>query len=217
MSLATVGVIAVAATSLEMVLIPGAIIGVVAVFGPRQLARLRPRGRKKALSFAKTNDHPFRFSIGRFAAKTVTFRVISSGLDFGWNYLLLGEVAVAAGLSGFSLVAAPVFYFLHETAWSRFHIGGGAIPGSESLQPGENPRISRAMAKTVSFRAFATVAEFATNYFVVRDVVLAAKLSAFGFVAGPFVYLAHEKAWEYYAPEKSAGAGEKLLAAPVRS
>ena len=33
---------------------------------------------------------------------------------------------------------------------------------------------------------------------LVRDVATAAGLSAFGFVLGPFVYLGHEKLWDYY-------------------
>jgi uncharacterized membrane protein len=207
------GAAVVAAISLEAALAPAVVIGGAAILAPRRLARLW-RGKPKKAGAASRTIAPPRspqsavvsrpqafagLTIGRAAAKTVTFRIISSGLDFGWNYLLLGEVAAAAGLSAFSLAAAPVFYFLHETAWSRFRIAlrRTALPDSDQ------PPISPAMAKTISFRTVATIAEFGTNYFVVREVALAAKLSAFGFVAGPFVYLAHEKAWEYYAPEKS--------------
>jgi hypothetical protein len=32
----------------------------------------------------------------------------------------------------------------------------------------------------------------------VGDVATAEGLSAFGFVLGPFVYLGHEKAWDYF-------------------
>ena len=45
----------------------------------------------------------------------------------------------------------------------------------------------------------ATVAEFTTNYYVVRDIPMAAALSAFGFFCGPFIYYAHEKLWEKYS------------------
>jgi uncharacterized membrane protein len=114
-----------AAAALETAIVPGVIIGAVAMLAPRQLTRLRPRGPRRAAapttkdslsapSGAFTGRH-----LGRAAVKTITFRVISTSLDFGWNYFLLGELATAAGLSAFSLAAAPVFYFLHEAAWSR--------------------------------------------------------------------------------------------------
>ena len=58
--------------------------------------------------------------------------------------------------------------------------------------------ISRALAKTVTFRVTASTMDFATNYFMVRDIGSALILSASGFILGPFVYLGHEKAWEYF-------------------
>ena len=39
--------------------------------------------------------------------------------------------------------------------------------------------------------------DFTINFVVVGDVATAVGLSAFGFVLGPFVYLGHEKAWDY--------------------
>jgi hypothetical protein len=58
--------------------------------------------------------------------------------------------------------------------------------------------------------------DFATNYFVVRDVGSALILSASGFILGPFVYFGHEKAWEYFSkpPEGSDLPPLKLLPAP---
>ena len=41
--------------------------------------------------------------------------------------------------------------------------------------------------------------DFTANYVVVRDLATAAGLSAFAFVVGPFVYLGHEKAWDYFS------------------
>jgi uncharacterized membrane protein len=58
--------------------------------------------------------------------------------------------------------------------------------------------ISRALAKTITFRTLATIMDFTTIYVFVGDFATAAGLSAFGFVVGPFVYWGHEKAWEYY-------------------
>jgi len=45
--------------------------------------------------------------------------------------------------------------------------------------------------------------DFTANYVVVGDVLTAAGLSAFAFVVGPFVYLGHEKAWDYYNSPKA--------------
>ena len=59
--------------------------------------------------------------------------------------------------------------------------------------------INRALAKTITFRTIATTMDFTTTYVVVGDLATAAMLSAFGFVIGPFVYLGHEMAWDYYS------------------
>ena len=65
--------------------------------------------------------------------------------------------------------------------------------------------ITRALAKTITFRTIATVMDFTTNFVVIGDVATAAGLSAFGFVVGPFVYFGHERVWDYLsAPEERA-------------
>ena len=157
-----------------------------------------------------------RLALGRAALKTVTFRIIVTTLDFTVNYLVIGDFATAAGLSTFSLVAGPFFYFLHETSWSYF--------GPELRADGEKAEtmrfagvtMSRALGKTITFRVMATTAEFTTNFVVVGDLATAALLSSFGFVLGPFIYYAHERIWERFdAPpaEGTAPLGEtpKLL------
>ncbi|QGM44306.1 DUF2061 domain-containing protein [Methylocystis heyeri] len=232
---AACAVAALAAVALEAAFAPAVMLGAAAALAPRRLARLRRRQRAPAPALARapsvsigstpdsveTGQAPqFSFAglkFGRSAMKTVTFRVIASGLDFGWNYFLLGEVATAAGLSAVSLGAAPLFYFLHETAWNHFRSDQRASARIEAT--GTQVPVTRAMAKTITYRTFATISEFGTNFAVVRDVGLAAELSAFGFFAGPFVYLAHEKAWDYYGKAKpEAGAAPppapRLLTAP---
>ena len=76
--------------------------------------------------------------------------------------------------------------------------------------------ISRALAKTITFRVIASTMDFATNYFVVRDVGSALILSASGFILGPFVYFGHEKAWDYFStPRQGTDLPPlKLLPAP---
>jgi uncharacterized membrane protein len=63
----------------------------------------------------------------------------------------------------------------------------------------EHRDVRRRFDKTITFRTVATVMDFTVNYMVVGDVVAAAGLTAFAFVVGPFVYLGHEMAWDYYS------------------
>jgi len=53
---------------------------------------------------------PTRLGVPQALAKTVTFRVIVTALDFTSNYIVIGDVAAAAGLSTFSTIAGPIFY-----------------------------------------------------------------------------------------------------------
>jgi uncharacterized membrane protein len=233
------------AALLETALIPGVVIGGAAVLAPKYLPRLRrqleplfgsparPRARRAApRSERQQAEAPTApgatLGIKRAIAKTITFRIIVTTLDFTTNYVVIGELATAAGLSTFNLVVGPLFYLAHETAWNYFGPSGDAVNVSTVLRlrqdasppaDGEGVTISRALAKTITFRTIATVMDFTVNYVVVGDVVAAAGLSAFAFVVGPFVYLAHERAWDYYAPpgEGTRDASEpvKLLPAPA--
>jgi uncharacterized membrane protein len=221
----TVGLSVVAgAALLEAALIPGIVIGAAAVLAPAYLPKLR-RGLQSAFDAvqqpskpaavpappeAETSLPPRAFGIKRAVAKTITFRIIVTTLDFSSNYVVIGELATAAGLSTFALVAGPLFYFAHETAWNYFGPDGKdvEVPALPSLradarepQPGESGfTISQTLAKTITFRTIATVVDFTASYVVVGEVATAALLSAFGFVVGPFVYFGHEKAWDYYVP-----------------
>jgi uncharacterized membrane protein len=191
------------------------------------LARLKPERKPSARAPVSVAAEPAppavinpwpailpRFAIKRSLAKTVTFRVIVTGLDFTSNYVVLGEFAVAAGLSGFALVAGPLFYFAHETGWNYFGPSGGAVEvalpsrrvdAEEMSGEWRGFTVSRALAKTVTYRAVATVVDFTTMYVVIGDLATALGLTAFGFVVGPFVYLGHEMAWDRLSPpEESA-------------
>ena len=228
----TVGLTVLAgAALLETALIPGILIGGVAVLAPRYLPKgalpsLRRRvetlagktvqrrtapeasRRKEPQAGAPQNVLP-KFAIGQAVAKTITFRIIVTTLDFTTNYVVIGEVATAAGLSTFNLIAGPLFYLAHEAAWNYLGPDDDAVDlaaltaGAREAngEQGSLSRftISRALAKTVTFRVIASTMDFATNYFVVRDVGSALILSASGFILGPFVYFGHEKAWEYFS------------------
>jgi uncharacterized membrane protein len=231
-SLLLFAAVAAGAAAMEAALVPGVLIGGAAWLAPKAMARLRG-GKRNAGSAERMAAPQRRKTVGwqgwsswkslplaTSAAKTVTFRVISTGLDFGWNYYLLGEIAAAASLSGVSLVAAPTFYFLHETLWSRIRPKEAVGAGEESVFRISSDiggvKVSKTMAKTLTFRLFATASEFGVNYAAVRDIAMATKLSAFGFVAGPFIYLAHERAWERYEARhrRTEIPPPRLLAAP---
>jgi uncharacterized membrane protein len=146
-----------------------------------------------------------RFAFGQAIAKTITYRIIVTTLDFSTNYIVIGEFATAAGLSTFNLIAGPLFYLGHEAVWNYLGTGDAIdvpVPSAEGGQGGRGRfTISRALAKTVTFRTLATAMDFTTNYVVVGDVASAVLLSATGFVLGPFVYYGHEKAWDYFGPQ----------------
>lgn len=232
--------IAAGAALLEAALIPGIVIGAAAVLAPAYLPTLR-RGIQAVLDAVQQPSPsappdpeaslpaPRAFGVKQAVAKTITYRVIVTTLDFTSNYVVIGELATAAGLSTFALVAGPLFYFGHETVWNYFGPAGDAVEISALRPLGDDAHtsptdkggfaISRALAKTITFRTIATVVDFTATYVVVGNAATAAILSSFGFVVGPFVYYGHEKLWDYYSPPPEdavrAHAPVRLLPAPA--
>ncbi len=246
----TVGLgVLVGAALFETALIPGLLIGGVAVLAPRYLPKgtlPKLRRRVEAMAEKTINRKPAaagatqppqsavggiqnilpKFAIGQAVAKTITFRIIVTGLDFTTNYLVIGELGTAAGLSTFNLFAGPLFYLGHEAVWNYSSPSDEPIPLSRltgAKQDGDQPgvlgrlTVSRALAKTITFRVFASTMDFATNYIVVRDVGQALILSSSGLILGPFVYYGHEKAWDYFSKPKPAAErpAVPLLPAPT--
>jgi uncharacterized membrane protein len=176
---------------------------------------------------------PASFDTWRAVVKTFSYRVMVTTADFGANYFVIGELATAAGLSSLSLVAGPIAYFAHEAAWHHFGPASARhpnpleatvhVPISGRLAGNENERtrfasvkVSRALAKTVTYEIVTGVSEFSANYLFVRDLAAAAGLTAFSIVIAPFVYYVHEKAWDYCDAAKArsqAAAALKLLPA----
>jgi uncharacterized membrane protein len=252
---ATLGAVAAGAAIAEAALIPGLLIGGAAVLAPRLLPRgmlsgLGERLRRMAPSpvgepsaptahsaAAPASGEPEPFDTWRAVVKTVTYRVIVTTADFGANYVVIGELATAAGLSSLSLIAGPIAYFAHEAAWHYY--GPAAARQSDPLEatvdvpiPGAaqredngrthfaNLKVSRALAKTVTYEGVTGVSEFTVNYLFVRDLAAAAGLTAFSIVIAPFVYYVHEKAWDYYDAVKGrsrAAPAPKLLPAPAQA
>jgi uncharacterized membrane protein len=254
-TIATLGAVAAGAAIVEAALIPGLLLGGAAVLAPRLLPRdmlsglgnrLRRSAPSPVLELSAPTAHsptapvsgesaPFdaSFDTWRAVAKTITYRVMVTTADFGANYVVIGELATAAGLSGLSLVAGPIAYFAHEAAWHYYgpasarHPDPSAatvhlpIPGAAAGKENEPTRfagvkVSRALAKTVTYEVVTGVSEFSVNYLFVRDLVAAAGLTTFSIVISPFVYYVHEKAWDYYDAGKArspATPGPKLLPA----
>jgi len=238
--IATIGAIAAGAALLEAALIPGIALGGAAVLAPKYLPKLRqslkplftaaaPQRTGPAVRLPERPGvkpppaTPARLGIKQAVLKTVTYRIIVTTVDFTTNYVVLGELTTAAGLSAVSFVAGPIFYFVHETGWNflgptlarKLGRRGIAIdhpalppfrPDVEASHPGRGVTISRALAKTITFRAFATAMDFTVNYVVTRNLVTAAQLSAIGFVIGPVIYLGHERFWDRYGSPKAEAA-----------
>ena len=218
----TVGLSAFAAAALfEAALIPGIVIGGAAVLAPKYLPELRrrlqpafdaivrariepPAHLPERQDVEPTDPVPAELAVKQALFKTITFRVIGTSLDFTTNYVVLGELAIAAGLSTVALVVGPLLYFVHETAWNYYLRSTETSvdlppPRPDAEASSQGFTISRPLAKTITFRTVATVVDFTTNYVVVADIATAAGLSAFGFVVGPFVYFGHERVWDYFS------------------
>ncbi len=164
----TLGLAAVAGVALiEAALIPGLVIGGAAVLAPAYLPKLR-RSLKPAFD-AMTGQRPqpsrsqaakapggsnsrnaqsviTKLGIGQAVAKTITFRVIVTALDFTSNYVVIGELTTAAGLSTFNLVFGPLLYLGHEAAWNYLGPDEGAairVKLPEALRFGSSGQRSR--------------------------------------------------------------------------
>ena len=212
----TVGLSVLAGVALfEVTLIPAVAIGGVAILAPTYLRSRRRRVEPIADGVARPPVEPpapvpqrqevqsplpilHRLAVGSALAKTITFRVVVTAIDFTSNYVVTGSLATAAGLSTLALAIGPAFYFAHETAWNYFATSGADVAFPEGFV------ISRRLAKTITFRIIGTAIDFTTLYLGTGDLATAAVLTAFGFVVGPFVYLGHEMAWDYFtAPRQS--------------
>jgi len=231
---ATLGAVAAGAAIVEAALIPGLLIGGAAVLAPRLLRgdissgsghrrrRTAPSPVRSAAGAhaAPASGEPAAFDTWHAVAKTFTYRVLVTTVDFGANYFVIGELASAAGLSGLSLVAGPIAYFAHEAAWHYYGPASARhpdplaaavhvpIPGAAEDEPNGRTRLpslkmSRALAKTITYEGVTGVSEFGANYLFLRDLAAAAGLTAFSMVVAPFVYYVHEKAWDYYDSTKA--------------
>jgi uncharacterized membrane protein len=56
----------------------------------------------------------------RHIAKTISYRILSTGVGFTAMYLATGSVKVGATFSIVELLYKPIQYYLHERVWYRY-------------------------------------------------------------------------------------------------
>lgn len=56
----------------------------------------------------------------RHLAKTISYRVVSSGIGFLFMYLATGSIKIGAAFSVAELIYKPVQYYIHERIWYRY-------------------------------------------------------------------------------------------------
>jgi len=56
----------------------------------------------------------------RHIAKTISYRVVSTGIGFLFVYFATGSFKVGAAFSLIELVYKPIQYYLHERVWYKF-------------------------------------------------------------------------------------------------
>lgn len=59
-------------------------------------------------------------TMNRATAKTITYEIVVTTVDFTANYIATGDVVAAFILTGFALVVSPFIYYGHEKAWDYF-------------------------------------------------------------------------------------------------
>lgn len=62
-------------------------------------------------------------SVLRTTAKTLSYRLLGSGVTFLIAYLFTGELVISASISVTELVLKPMMYWLHERGWNRIRWG----------------------------------------------------------------------------------------------
>ncbi len=101
-----------------------------------------------------------------------------------------------------------------EAAWDKVDIGlrnqldpgqslpdlqGHVAPASPATAPASGGfTLPHAVLKTITFRAVYAPIDFTSNYIASGSALTAAGLSALPLLIGPWIYLAHELAWDYF-------------------
>lgn len=56
----------------------------------------------------------------RHIAKTISYRILSSGIGFFIIWLTTGSIAIGATFSTAELIFKPFVYYVHERFWYRY-------------------------------------------------------------------------------------------------
>ncbi len=56
----------------------------------------------------------------RHIAKTISYRIVSSGIGFLAMWFVTGSVQIGVAFSIIELVWKPIQYYIHERIWYRF-------------------------------------------------------------------------------------------------
>jgi len=56
----------------------------------------------------------------RHIAKTISYRLVSSGIGFLIMYIATGSIKYGAAFSVAELIYKPVQYYIHERIWYRY-------------------------------------------------------------------------------------------------
>ena len=75
-----------------------------------------------------------KVSSKRHIAKTITYRIISTGIGFLTMWLVTGSVKVGAAFGIIELVWKPIQYFIHERIWYKF-IKYGVTKVEDPIKP----------------------------------------------------------------------------------
>jgi uncharacterized membrane protein len=75
-----------------------------------------------------------KISPKRHIAKTISYRIISSGIGFLTIWLVTGSVEIAATFGVMELFWKPLQYYFHERIWYRY-IKYGVIKVEEPIKP----------------------------------------------------------------------------------
>lgn len=75
-----------------------------------------------------------KVSSKRHIAKTITYRIISTGIGFLTMWLVTGSFKVGAAFGIIELVWKPIQYFIHERIWYRY-IKFGVTKVEDSIKP----------------------------------------------------------------------------------
>lgn len=73
----------------------------------------------------------YKVSPKRHLAKTVSYRILSTGIGFLFMWWATGSIKIGTAFGIAELVYKPIQYYLHERLWYRF-IKFGLIPEKKS-------------------------------------------------------------------------------------